>query len=107
MTPSELVSVLHHMGVRCVSPCAGRVKLLVDSGAVPQSAIDLAKPLKTELANYLNSQPGLMFKAGGIGIARHVKMLSQFARCQRVEDTSQANCIHDCGCSLHHSMTVR
>jgi hypothetical protein len=57
MTPSELVSVLHGMGVRCVSPGDGRVKLLVDSGAVPQAAIDLAKPLKTELATYLNSQP--------------------------------------------------
>ncbi len=58
MTPSELVSVLHDSwGVRCVSPGDGRVKLLVDSGAVPQAAIDLAKPLKTELAAYLNSQP--------------------------------------------------
>ena len=57
MTPSELVSALHELGVRCTSPGDGRVKLLVDSGAVPQSAIDLAKPLKADLAAYLNSQP--------------------------------------------------
>tara|TARA_R110000868_G_scaffold42493_1_gene143708 strand:- start:762 stop:1814 length:1053 start_codon:yes stop_codon:yes gene_type:complete len=55
MTPSELISVLHDMGVRCVSPGNGRVELLVNSGAVPQAAIDLAKPRKAGLLTYLNS----------------------------------------------------
>ena len=56
MTPSELLSALHEMGVRVVSPGDGRVKLLVDSGAVPQAAVDLARPLKADLAAYVNSR---------------------------------------------------
>jgi hypothetical protein len=56
MKPQKLLSALHDMGVQVVRPGVGRIKLVADSGDVPQQAVDIARPHKAELLRYLCSQ---------------------------------------------------
>jgi len=65
-TAAAIVSELSSMDVRVDSPEPGRIRLACDSGKVPAAAIELARPHKAELIDFVSRPSNYTMESFGI-----------------------------------------